>query len=146
MRRSYLTIILTIILIGLSIFRFRQRSVRSAPHGIRVALVHNCSNEEALRELGDDRQVIVESHPDGSMSINGTPFSASSVGPELAKIFEYRSLKLVWFLADPQLTYGRAVENLSDLHATTSNFVIALPTTSQIATANMFESQCPPGL
>lgn len=95
------------------------------------------------------------------MSINGMAFTSSSVGPELAKIFQYRSLKLVWFLADPQSTYGQAVKNLSYLGANTSDFIIALPTTSQITAANspiptgqnatnsplpLPESQCPYGL
>jgi biopolymer transport protein ExbD len=111
-------------------------------------MVHSCSDEVAFRELGDDRQIIVANYADGSISINETPFTSATVGPELAKIFESRRLKLVWFIGDPQLTYGQAIKNLSDLHADSSAFVIALPTTSQIAAANSLPhvvSQCPYG-
>jgi biopolymer transport protein ExbD len=137
MKRNYFTVSLVVVLVALSVFRFRHRMVRSQHYGIQIALVHNCTNEEALRELGDDRQIIVNSHADGSMLINGTSFTSSSVGSELAKIFQYRSPKLVWFLADPQSTYGQAVKNLSDLQASTSNFTVALPTTSQISAATL---------
>jgi hypothetical protein len=67
-------------------------------------LVLSCTNEEALRQLGDDRQIVVTNHADGSIWINETPFTASTIGPELSKIFENRSLKLVWFRPNPQLT------------------------------------------
>jgi biopolymer transport protein ExbD len=162
MKRNYLTIILIVIVVVLSGFRFHHRAIRPPQYGIPITLVHNCSNEEALRELGDDRQIIVESNAEGSISINGMHFTSSTIGSELAKIFQSRSLKLVWFIADPQLTYGQAVKNLSDLQANNSNFIVAIPTTSQIAAASLPvptgqiaapnspltrpESQCPYGL
>jgi biopolymer transport protein ExbD len=137
MKRNHFTISLIVILAVLSVFRFCHRAAIRPQYGMPISLVHKCNNEEALRELGDDRQIIVNSHADGSMSINGMAFTSSSVGPELAKIFQYRSPKLVWFLADPQSTYGQAVKNLSDLQASTSNFTVALPTTSQISAATL---------
>jgi hypothetical protein len=54
----------------------------------------------------------------------------------LSKIFEYRSLKLVWFIPNPQLTYGHALESLSDLPANASEFAIAMPTTSKVEEMN----------
>ena len=150
MKRKFVTIILLIIVAAILTLRSDHRTLRPSQYGIQTVLVHNCSYEESFRELGDDRQIIVTNHADGSISINETPFTSSTVGPELAKIFQYRSLKLVWFIGDPQLTYGQAMKTLSDLHAEGSNFVVALPTTSQTATANLSRTQivfqCPYGL
>jgi hypothetical protein len=58
--------------------------VESQPtrRGIQIVLVHSCTNEEALRQLGDDRQIVVTNHADGSIWINETPFIASTVGPD----------------------------------------------------------------
>jgi biopolymer transport protein ExbD len=149
MKRHYITAALTVIAVALIAFRLTHPKQRPTPRGMQTALVHDCTNEEAWRTLGDDRQIIVTSHADGSLSINQTPFTSSTVGPELATIFEYRSLKLVWYIADPHLTYGQAITNLSDLHADTSKFVIVMPTTNQVAAANSAfphgESQCPYG-
>jgi hypothetical protein len=51
----------------------------------------------------------------------------------------------------PELTYGHALESLSDLHANASKFAIAMPTTSKVEEMNRpikpgNESQCPYGL
>src|ERR1700679_559539 len=98
MKRNYVTIILIVLVVVLCAFRFERRIHPAARRGIRIVLVHNCTNEEALRQLGDDRQIVVTNHADGSIWIDETPFTASAVGPELSKIFDYRSLKLVWFI------------------------------------------------
>ena len=119
MNRRYITAALTVIAVALIAFRLTHRKHVSPPHGLETVLVHDCSNEEAYRELGDDRQIIVTSQADGSLSINATPSTASSIGPEMEEIFEYRSFKLAWYIADPQLSYGKAIENLSALHQRT---------------------------
>ena len=146
MKRNYRTTVLVLIVIAVLAFRLLHRTVKTTQYGIPTVLVHNCSNEEAFRELGDDRQIIVSNHADGSIWINQTPFTPSTVGPELAHIFQFRSLKLVWFIPDPTLTYGQAMKSLSDLNAGSGGFVVALPTTSQVATANANVAQCPYGL
>ncbi|MGD0796262.1 MAG: hypothetical protein ABR910_00940 [Acidobacteriaceae bacterium] len=144
MKLSYSTTAMLIVT-ALAVLRLHHGVLRAPLYGMRVALVHDCTNEEALRELGDDRQIIVESNAEGSISINGTPFTHSTVGPELDKIFESRTPKLVWYIADPHLTYGQAMQNLSGLHADRANIVIAVPTTNQIAVSSAQMSQCPYG-
>ena len=82
MNRRYITAALTVIAVALIAFRLTHRKHVSPPHGLETVLVHDCSNEEAYRELGDDRQIIVTSQADGSLSINATPSTASSIGAE----------------------------------------------------------------
>jgi len=154
-RRS--TLILLAIATALFAFRALHRKTNIGFHGISVSLVHNCSDNDALQMLGDDRQIVVTTKPDGSSLINETPFTSSTIGPELAKIFNSRSIKVIWFIADPRLTYGQAVQSLTNLHSDGSNFIVALPTTSQGTAANLpvpirgsglphFQAQCPYGL
>lgn len=145
MKRQFITATLTLIAAALITFRATHRKPHPTQLGFQVVLFHDCSNEEALRELGDDRQIIVISHADGSLSINETPLDSSAIGPELAKVFQYRSLKLVWYIADPHSTYGQAVTNLSALHQDATKFVVAMPTTIQIVSAGAATSQCPYG-
>jgi hypothetical protein len=145
MKRHSITAALTLLAVVTIAFRVTHRKQHPIPHGFRTVLFHDCSNEEALREFGDDRQIIVTSHADGALSINETPLTSSAIGPELAKIFEYRSLKLVWYIANPHLTYGQAIKDLSALHQDTTNFVVAMPTTIQIVSSNAATSQCPYG-
>jgi hypothetical protein len=145
MKRHYITAALTLLAVTLISFRVTHHKQHPTPRGFQTVLFHDCSNEEAFRELGDDRQIIVTSHADGSLSINQTRFPSSAIGPELAKIFQYRSLKLVWYIADPHLTYGQAITNLSAVHQNTTKFIVAMPTTSQIVSSNAATGQCPYG-
>ena len=150
MRRNYVTIALAIVAAAVLVLRLHHREHRVAQYGIPTVLVHSCSDKEAFRVLGDDRQIIVTNHPDGAIWINQTPFTSATIGPTLTKIFEFRSLKLAWFIGDPGLTYGQAINDLSALHSGTAEFMIALPTTKQVAVSNVAfshgESQCPYGL
>ena len=150
MNRRYITAALTVIAVALIAFRLTHRKHLSPPHGLQAVLVHDCSNEEAFRTLGDDRQIVVTSYADGSLKINETPFTASSIGPELEKIFQYRSLKLAWYIADPRLTYGQAITNLSALHQDRTKFIVAMPTRDQVEKMSLpvwptSQSQCPYG-
>jgi hypothetical protein len=73
MKRHYITAALTLIALALIAFRVAHRKHLSPPHGLQTVLVHDCSNDEAWRTLGDDRQIVVTSHADASLSINQTP-------------------------------------------------------------------------
>jgi hypothetical protein len=39
----------------------------------QFVLVHSCTNEEGLRQLGDDRQIVVTNHADGSIWLTSSP-------------------------------------------------------------------------
>jgi hypothetical protein len=106
--------------------------------------VHPCSNEEAFHELGDDRQIVVNSTDGDRIAINATPFTLTNIGPELEKIFDYRDLKLVWFVGSPTETYGQAIDALAHLHTQQTRAMTVLVTKLQAYPND--PADCPPFL
>ena len=100
-------------------------------------LAYPCSYPESFNVLGDDRQVVAHYKSDGKLSINEIPFSESDIGFEMEKIFETRNYKLVWINAEPQVSYGEAVQAIASLQSDQTKAIIAMATASQLASTSV---------
>lgn len=135
------TAILLLLIACIALWDLAHRSKKVSAQGLQVALLHPCTNEEAFRELGDDRQIVVTSIDSTRVDINATPFVLTTVGPELEQIFAYRELKLVWFIGNRNGTYGQAIDVLAHLHTKQTHAVTVLVTRLQTAATD--PADCP---
>jgi hypothetical protein len=76
----------------------------------------------------DDRNIVVKIRANGDIQINETPEKIEKLGPLLAQIFENRTERVVFMLADPGVPFERVADAYSEISAARSDIDVALIT------------------
>lgn len=115
MRKYWRTLLLVLVLSSVLGWRFVHHSAHAL--GLPVVFTHPCDLAEAMREIGDEREIVVEAKPDHVLQINGHVFSVADAARELNEIFEHGRTPRIWFLADPSMSYGDVLTALGQANS-----------------------------
>lgn len=76
----------------------------------------------------DDRNIVVKINANGDLQINETPEDIRTLGPVLAQIFEHRTERVAFMLADPHVPFERVADAYSQIRAARADIDVALVT------------------
>ena len=97
--------------------------------GITVLLPHSY---KCVETDCDGRPIWIELLPNGRATVNGMPLRSVDVAASVESVMDTRQERVVYFTADPQVSYSDAVKAVDSLRARTEHLAVMMVTPTQM--------------